>query len=190
MYPNLVKHILKYVSLNEDEIQILLKYIKPLSVRKKVNLLTEGQICKSLYFVEKGCMRLFFVDDKGVEQITQFAIENWWMSDFTSFNTQSPSQFYIQPVENSVLYVVEHHLREQLFQELPQLERYFRMIIEKAYSASQIRFKYLYNFSKVESFHHFSNLFPEFIQRIPQYMLASYLGFTPEYLSEIRKNRL
>lgn len=190
MYPNLVKHIQKYVKLNDEEIQILLTYAKPLSVKKRENLLIEGQTCKSLYFVEQGCLRLYFVDDKGVEQITQFAIENWWLTDYSSFNAQSASQFYIQSIENSVLYTIEHHLQEQLFKELPQLERYFRLIAEKAYAATQIRIKYLYDFSKVEQLQHFSTKFPEFIQRIPQYMLASYLGFTPEYLSEIRKNKL
>jgi hypothetical protein len=74
-----------------------------------------------------------------------------------------------------------------LLQQLPQLEKYFRYIHQRESAAAQRRIKYLYSFSKEERYHHFNKSFPEFIQRVPQYLLASYLGITPEYLSELRK---
>jgi CRP/FNR family transcriptional regulator len=184
---NFIDHIKKYISLNEDDIQILFTYIKSIEVKKKHFLLEEGEICKANYFVEKGLLRMFFINDKGVEQITQFALENWWLSDYMSFSMQSQAQFYIQAIENTEVIVLEHHKQEELFKQLPQLERYFRIIIQRAYAASQMRFKYFYDYSKEENYRQFVALFPEFVQRIPQYMLASYLGLTPEYLSELRK---
>lgn len=187
MQPKLIDHIKKYVELNDEQTHFLLDNIKPLTVKKKSYLLEEGQVCSSLYFVEKGCLRFFFINDKGIEQITQFAIENWWLTDYMSFDTQSPSQFFIQAIENTTVYTFDHNNQEKVFSQLPQLERYFRLVLHKAYSASQMRMKFLYDFSKEESYQHFSSKFPEFIQRIPQYMLASYLNLTPEYLSEIRK---
>lgn len=184
---NLIAHIKKQVALNEIETQLLSSRLKLLHVKKKEFLLQEGAVCKANYFVEKGLLRMFFINDKGVEQITQFALENWWLSDYMSFTMQSKAQFYIQAVENSEVIVIEHHLQEELFKQLPQLERYFRVMMQRAYAASQMRFKYFYDYSKEENYRQFVALFPEFIQRIPQYMLASYLGLTPEYLSELRK---
>ena len=184
---NFIHHIKKYISLNDDETDILSSYFKTITVKKKQFLLEEGKIGKANYFVEKGLLRMFFINDKGVEQITQFALENWWLSDYMSFTMQTPSHFYIQAVENSEIVVMEYHKQEELVKKLPQLERYFRIIIQRAYAASQMRFKYFYDYSKEENYRQFVALFPEFVQRIPQYMLASYLGLTPEYLSELRK---
>ena len=187
IYPNFIEHLKKYVSISEEELEVLSSLVKLISVKKKEYLLQEGQICKANYFVEKGCLRMFFINDKGVEQTTQFALENWWVSDYMSFSTKSKSQFYIQAVENSDIIVIEENKQEELFEKLPQLERYFRIMMQRAYSAAQMRVKFFHDFSKEESYRHFVAMFPEFVQRIPQYMLASYLGFTPEYLSELRK---
>ncbi len=185
--PNFFRHLKRYISLNEDEFQVLSDSIKLVSIKKKEYLLQEGQICKANYFAEKGLLRMYFINDKGVEQITQFALENWWIADYMSFTTQTPAHFYIQAVENSEVIMMEQHKQEELFKKLPQLEKYFRIIIQRAYAASQMRFKYFYDYSKEENYRQFVSLFPEFVQRIPQYMLASYLGLTPEYLSELRK---
>lgn len=187
MSSNFIRHINKYVTLTGEDELLLLNYAKPLQVEKKHYLLKEGRICKDLYFVEKGCLRMFFISDKGTEQITQFAIENWWLADYMSYDRQVPSQFYIQAVENSELYIIDHASQDILLKQLPQMERYFRLILQKAYAAAQMRIKYVYDLSKEERYQQFVTLFPGFAQRIPQYMMASYLGLTPEYLSEIRK---
>ena len=157
--------------------------------RKKENLLVEGQICKSHYFVLNGCLRKFFVNEKGIEQTTEFAIENWWITDNIAFENKLVSEFYIQAVENSEILIIDHHSQEKLLAEFPKMERYFRFIYQRAYAASQMRIKYLYSFSKEEFYHHLNSKYPAFVQRIPQYLIASFLGFTPEYLSEIRNKK-
>ena len=184
-----IQHINQYVSLTETEPAFVLQYSKLLSLKKKEHLLKEGQVCKNIYFVEKGCLRLYFINNKGIEQTTQFAIENWWMADYMSYTSQHPSSFYIQAVENSVICSVEYADQEALIKAVPAMERYFRLMLQKAFAASQLRIKYLYELSREEGYHHFINAYPDFVQRIPQYMLASYLGFTPEYLSEIRNKK-
>jgi len=191
MPAHLITHINRYVPLGEAEAQLLLQYVKPLSVKKKTFLLKEGQICQENYFVEKGCLRLFFVKDEGnMEKTTQFAIENWWLTDLVSYDRQEPSQFFIQAVEDSELLCLPAEKQEELFAALPQLERYFRLVLQKAQAASQLRIKYIFGLSREQQYRHFSELFPEFMQRVPQYMLASYLGLTPEYLSELRKKKI
>jgi len=181
-----IKHIQTYTSLSKADLTYLTLALKPTPIKKKEYLLKEGQVCKEIHFVEKGCLRLFFINEKGTEQTTQFALENWWISDYMSFDRQNPSTFYIQAVENSEITSLDSSLQEDLIKKIPQLEKYFRLMLQKAFAASQIRIKYLYELSKEDSYQQFISLYPGFVQRIPQYMLASYLGFTPEYLSELR----
>ena len=186
----LKKHIEKFIEVDNEDFLKIRSYFKPLELLKKHNLLTEGKICTFNYFVISGCLRLFFVNNKGVEQTVQFALENWWLSDYTSFSSQKPSEYYIQTVEKSEVLALDYVSQEKLLKEFPFMERYFRLIHQRAHAAYQLRIKYQYSASREELYHQFNDLFPEFVQRVPQYLLASYLGFTPEYLSEIRKKRI
>jgi CRP-like cAMP-binding protein len=190
MYPNFINHIRKYVDLEGDAIEILNQYIEPITFKKKEFLLKEGNVCRSIYFVEKGCLRMFFINDKTSEQITQFALENWWMADFFSFTDSKPSPYFIQAVEKSEIVSIDAPSLEALLKELPQMERYLRIVMQRALAASQLRMKLMYELSKEEFYTHFCKSFPGFIQRVPQYMIASYLGLTPEYVSELRKKNL
>jgi len=130
---------------------------------------------------------MFYYNDKMVEQTTQFALETWWISDYFSLMQQSLSQYSIQAVERSFVVAVDYSLQDKLFGEVPQLERYFRIMMQRALAASQLRVKLIYQYSKKEMYTQFVNAYPRFFQRVPQYMIASYLGLTPEYLSELRK---
>jgi CRP/FNR family transcriptional regulator len=189
MYSALYHHINKFIDLSNDEQQILASLLKSSTFKKKAFLHEAGETCKANYFVVKGCLRLYFIDIKGAEQTTQFAIENWWISDLTSFIFQKPSDFYIQAAEATEVIVIEHRHYDEIFDKLPKLERYFRSIYQKLHQASQVRIKYLYSQTAEERYTNFNKLFPEFVQRVPQYMLASYLGFTPEFLSKIRAKK-
>ena len=189
MNNGLAAHIRSFVPLADEEASLLNSYARPLVVKKKAFLLQEGQVCRENYFVEKGLLRMFFTDDKGAEQTLQFAIENWWITDYGSYGNGTPSQFFIQAVEHSSILAFNKAMQDELFAALPLLERYFRRMLEKAFGATQWRIRYIFSQSKQERYRHFSSLYPGFIQRIPQYMLASYLGLTPEYLSEIRKKK-
>jgi len=189
MYQPLFNHIERFIDLSNDDHEILEPLLKSFSVKKKTLLLEQGQICRANYFVVKGCLRLYFIDIKGVEQTTQFAIENWWITDLTSFLFQNASDFFIQAAENTEIIAIEQQDYECIFSWLPKMERYFRLVLQKNHQASQRRIMFLYSFTAEERYNHFNGLFPEFVQRIPQYMLASYLGFTPEFLSKIRAKR-
>lgn len=186
----LKKHIRKFVSISDADYDAIISYFKIIDVRKKQNLLLEGNICHANYFVVKGCLRLFFINEKGVEQTVQFALENWWLADYTSFSSQKPSDYYIQAIEKSEVLAIDFLSQEKMLKEFPQMDRYFRFIHQRAHAAYQFRIRSLYSASREELYHQFNKLYPQFVQRIPQYLLASYLGFTPEYLSEIRNRRI
>ncbi|SEH70465.1 cAMP-binding domain of CRP or a regulatory subunit of cAMP-dependent protein kinases [Paenimyroides aquimaris] len=180
-------HLDKFITISDSEFAEILSFFEIRTIRKKENLLEEGQICKEHYFVLKGVLRKFFINEKGTEQTTEFAIENWWLTDNLAYEHQLKTGFYIQAVETSEILVITQKNQEQLLAQFPVLERYFRFIYQRAYAASQMRIKYIFSYSKDEFYFQLVKKYPEFVQRVPQYLIASFLGFTPEYLSEIRK---
>lgn len=143
----------------------------------------------SNYFVLSGCFRLYLITDTGSEQILQFGIPNWWICDYQSLENKAPSDYYIQAVENSEVAILDRSIQQELFNKIPLLDRYFRLMVQRAYTASLKRIQYIFCQSAEERYWQFSNSFPEFIQQVPQYMLASFLGFTPEFLSTIRAKK-
>jgi CRP/FNR family transcriptional regulator, anaerobic regulatory protein len=186
----LINHIRRYISLTEEEDERVLSHFKLVKLRKKQNILEQDEACQLNVFVVRGCLRMFFINGQGVEQTTQFALENWWLTDLHAFMNRTPASYYIQAVERTEVYSISAEHMEVLVTELPAMERYFRLMYQRAAAAAQLRIKYLYELSRKESYLHFRAQFPEFVQRVPQYLLASYLNLTPEYLSEIRKKTL
>ncbi|MCW3091953.1 MAG: cyclic nucleotide-binding protein [Ferruginibacter sp.] len=187
MSEKLIEHFKKYVAIDTQHETEILNFFQPKTFSKKANLINENTYCKLNFFITEGCLRMFFVNQKGVEQTIQFAIENWWITDYFAFESQTKTEFTIQAVEATNVLAIDYQHQEELLGKFPQLERYFRLINQRAYAASLLRTKYLYDFSGEEIYQHFYENYPEFAKRIPQHLLASYLNMTPEYLSEIKK---
>jgi CRP-like cAMP-binding protein len=185
----LVQHLRKYTEVEEKEVQPILSYFRTITVGRKENLQEAGKLCRYHYFVGKGCLRMFFINEKGNEQTSQFAIENWWLTDHLSFSHQRETEFFIQSVERSELLAIDFNAQEQMFKAHPCVERYFRKIYEIAYGAMQRGKKFQYDLSGEERYLHFITAYPDFVNRVPQYLIASFLDITPEYLSEIKKRR-
>lgn len=190
MLSNLIVHINKFITLDDTEVEMVLSHFHYQIVPKKSLLLEEGQVCNKQYFILKGCVRSYIINDKGNEQTLQFAIENWWITDYLGFQNQGLSNFYIQAVEKSEVISIDKESLEKLLEQVPRLERYFRLVLQKSFGASQVRIKYLFTMSAEERYHNMNNQFPEFVQRVPQYMLASYLDFSAEFLSKIRAGKV
>lgn len=188
MYENLIAHIKKFVPITDEEESIIISSFRHKKIRKKEFLLKEQQTCTANHFVIKGCFRMYFIQDNGVERITQFAIENWWITDYQSLDWKQPSNFNIQAIEPSEIAILDRDCIPTLCDRIPKLDRYFRIIVQRHLAASQQRLFYIYSYPGEERYHHFNNNFPGFIQRVPQYMIASYLGFTPEFISKIKGN--
>lgn len=183
-------HIAKFAQVSDNEFERIKTFFETKEVAKKDNLVEEGQICRHHYFVLSGLLRKFYINEKGLEQTTEFAIETWWITDNFAYENQVPTGFYIQAVEKSVILYISQEKQEKLLEEFPVMERYFRYVYQRAYAAAQKRIQFLFSFSKEEFYLQAVRNHPDFVQRVPQYLIASYLGFTPEYLSEIRKRLL
>ncbi len=185
----LITHIRKFVELTDEEAALISSKLTLLKLKKKAFALTPGKTCRANYFVVKGCMRLYFINKKDTEQITQFAIENWWVTDYDSVDSKKPSHFYIQAIEDSEVLVLDQQTETELIAQIPAFEHYLRLILQKAFTAAQRRMEMIHNMTDEERYRGFSSRFPDFTQRVPQYMVASYLGVTPQFISRVRARR-
>ncbi|MFV0565404.1 MAG: Crp/Fnr family transcriptional regulator [Flavobacteriaceae bacterium] len=182
----LLQYINNYVSLTKAEQDFLESKVSVRKYLKGQYIVQQGDVCKYECFVLSGCTKTFYVDAEGQEHIVMFSIEDWWTSDMGSFIAQTPADFNIQCLENSELVMFSYDNIEGLYEGIPKLERFFRQIIEKAFVASQKRIVRSFSLSAKEQYLFFREQYPKIEQRIPQYMIASYLGITKEFLSKIK----
>jgi len=187
MFDLLFTYISDKVMLTTEEMQLLKAFFIPKKLRKKQYLLQEGDICKYTAFVEKGALRSYTIGDNGNEHIIQFALEGWWISDNYSFLTGEPSSYTIDALEDAELLLITATSMEAMLEKIPKMERYFRILLQKNMIALQLRLACTLSQTAEEKYTSFSNLYPSILQRVPQHMIASYLGITPETLSRIRK---
>jgi len=182
----LLQYISQYVQLTEDEQQLFLSKIRLGKYLKGQYVVQNGNVCRYESFVLKGCLKTFYIDNEGQEHIVMFAIENWWTADLGSFLTQTPACYNILCLENCELAQITYADLEALYLAIPKLERFFRIIIQKAYIAAQQRIVNNFSMAAKDRYVQFRKQYPEIDQRVPQYMIASYLGITKEFLSKIR----
>ena len=187
MFNLLRTHIEKRVQLTDEEFEVISKFFIPKKLRKKQFLLHEGEVCKNIGFVNSGCLREYTIDSKGSEHIIQFAIEDWWISDPNSFLSGLPSTYNIDALENSEVLLLEKSAREKLLDSCPKMERFFRILIEANFVATQRRITESLSTSAEERYLKFIKMYPKLIEQVSQNHIASYLGITPQSLSRIRK---
>jgi CRP-like cAMP-binding protein len=182
----LVDYINRVVPLTEDEVKILVSIVSYRKMLKGQYFLQQGDVCKFSGFIVSGCTKTFYVDDEGQEHIVMFSIEDWWTSDMGSYITQKPADYNVQCLENTSLIQFSFEEQENLLRQIPKLERFFRIIIERAFVASQKRIIRNLSMSAKDRYLFFRSEYPQIEQRIPQYLIASYLGITKEFLSKIK----
>ena len=183
-------HVNEKVSLTEEEQHTIKTFFSPKKLRKKQYLLQEGDVCKYMAFVEKGLLRSYNVDDKGYEHMIQFAWEGWWISDTYSFLSGEPAAYNIDAIEDAELLLISLSHFEEMMLKVPKMERYFRILFQNNIISKERRLLSSITYSAEEKYLKLSETNPELIQRIPQNLIASYLGITPETLSRIRKHLL
>ena len=182
----LIDYINRITQLSAEEEKILLSRVESRRYLKGQYMVQQGDVCKLSAFVVKGCTKTFYLDEQGQEHVILFSIEDWWTSDLASFSTQTPSDLNVQCLENTEVIVFPYETFDQLLEEVPVLERFFRKIIERALVASQKRIVRNLSMAAKERYLHFRRQYPKIEQRVPQYLIASYLGITKEFLSKIR----
>lgn len=188
MFTQLFKSIQEKVALTNEELELCKTFFIPKKIRKKQLLLQEGDLCTYNAFIEKGILRSFTVDEKGSEHIVQFGLEGWWISDMASFLSGAKSTYTIEALEDSEVLLLTTASLEFLMNKVPKFERYQRILLQNAYIALQARIASSLTETAEEKYTKLINAHPGIVQRVPQHMIASYLGLTPETLSRIRKH--
>jgi CRP-like cAMP-binding protein len=173
--------------LSEEEKSVVEKYFKERRIQRRQFILHEGDISKYNSFVVEGCFRMYMVDEKGKEHNLQFAVENWWIGDIGSFQSEEPSRLYIEALENSIVLQIKKEDQLKLFVDHPKFNRIFRVFTENALVSAQRRILQNISSSAEERYLDFLKRYPDFFNRISNVQIASYLGVTPEFLSTIRK---
>jgi len=184
----LLKHnILKHITLSTKELENFCILFNQKDVKKKQFLMREGEVCKFEGFVTKGLFRVFHIDSNGFEQVLYFAQENWWITDIDSFTNETPTQLYIQALEDSQVLLISKKDKELAYINIPKIEKLFRIMTQKTHIALQQRM--IDNLSKTadQRYVDFIQKYPNLFQRLTNVQIAAYLGISHEFLSKIRR---
>ena len=180
-------HILKNISLTNEEFGFFASLLKSRSLEKGELLTREGDICKHETFVTKGCLKSYYEDEHGVEHILDFSIEGWWADDLFSFLTQTPSRSAIKAIEDTNVLQISKQDLEQVYKSIPKFERFFRLLFQRAYITQREQINLILSTPAEERYIQFLSKKPYAEERFSQKDIASYLGVTPQFLSSLKR---
>jgi CRP-like cAMP-binding protein len=175
-------------SFTGDEMAVVESVFVPARLAAGEFLQRAGEVATHAAFVASGCLRSYVIDAKGKEHIVQFAPETWWLADNTSLSTRTPTQYFYQAVEDSALLLIDPGSHQRIVDHVPAYAAAFRAGLQKHAAAKDLRIVTSLAATAEERYLEFMQTYPSIAQRVPQWMLASYLGVSPETVSRIRKN--
>jgi len=183
-------HIIKRISLSEDEVREFLSCFKITKVKKRQFIIQPDFVPKYRNFVVQGAFRAYVVADQGEEHTIQFAVEDWWISDYNGYIFQKPASMFVMAMEDSIILQIDFESEQKLKLSNHKFETFFRIMAERSFAGMQRRL--ISNLTKTaeERYEEFEEKYPSIASRVPQYTLASFLGMTTQYLSKLRKSRV
>jgi CRP-like cAMP-binding protein len=185
----ILKNIFKHIELNKEEIDYFTSLLVYKKVARKTILLSEGQTCKYLSYVHSGALRAYHIDKDGKESTIMFAVADWWVTDMYCFLNNKPAMMFIETIAESVIYQISKTNFDKLFSAVPKFERFFRILMQNAYTREQLRIIENLSLPAEERYNSFVKKYPHIAEAVTQKQIASYLGVTPEFLSAIRKEK-
>lgn len=186
-HEKLFANIRRFVQIEQEDALKIAAIARVVQIRKRQFIDQPGYVCRFRNYVVKGAFRSFYVSKDGKEHTVQIAIDDWFVSDFYSYITQTPATLFVEALENSVIIQMHYDDIESLCRQIHSLSEYFRITTERAFAFSRKRA--LGNLSKTAEERYLDILerYPDIVNRVPQKVIASYLGMTPEFMSKIRK---
>jgi CRP-like cAMP-binding protein len=185
-----LENMRKHIRLTEEEEAVVLSKLRPVKLKRREHLLKQGTVARDLAFVLEGCLRAYALDDNGFEHILQFAPAGWWISDMSSVISRSESLLNVDAIKPSEVLLLSREDQLSLFDEVPKLERYFRVLTENGLVSSRMRLIENLSLTARQRYQRFCQTYPNLINEIPQKYIASFIGVTPEFLSKIRGEKL
>lgn len=184
---NIETYLSEILEIPKDAITTCSGFYVSKKVAKNEFLLKEGEICLDTFFVEKGLLRMFSLDKNGKEHVIQFAPENWLISDRSSLNFNEKSKFYIEAIEDTEVFILGNDFFTKMIENYPHIAERNDLLLQKHIRNLQNRVNSLLADTAEERYMNFIKMYPDILLRVPQWMVASYLGITPESLSRVRK---
>lgn len=182
-----LKHIQSLVLVKDESIPIINSCIVYKELSKKEFLLQPGETSSTMNFIVEGCMRSYYLDENAQEHTLQLGIEEWWINDLYSYLSRKKTRMYVQALEKTYLIQLPRKELEQLYVDVPEISNFFRIKIQNAYVVTQERVIDSMADEAYDRYERFRKSYRNIEQRVPQYIIASYLGITPEFLSYLRK---
>ncbi|WP_432220992.1 Crp/Fnr family transcriptional regulator [Flavobacterium sp. TMP13] len=189
-YTSFQENILKYVDLSEDELAHFTSFYSLQKIEKNTIILNQGEVCEFESYVIEGCFKIFYQDENIKEHILYFAIEDWWILDVGSFVSGQMSKLNIQALEDSVVLTISRAAKEQLYEDIPKVEKLFRIMNQKSLASMQLRIISMLHKNADKRYLDFNERYPTLSQRIAQHQIAAYLGISHEFLSKVKKRIL
>ena len=187
LFSSFIDYIQQIVPLTDEEVSLLLSKVKLRNYLKNQYIVQKGDVCFTTNFIISGCTKTFYRDIEGNEHVFLFSEENWWTSDLGSFVSQTPADFDVCCLEDTNVVQINYHDLQDLYASIPKLESLFRIIVERAYIATQKRLIQNFSLPAKERYLIFASNYPSIVNRVPQYLIASYLGITKQFLSKVKK---
>ena len=188
-YDGILTNIGRQISPDATETEYFLSLLKFRRLPRKGLLLKEGQACTWFYYVHSGTLRAYCTDKKGKEATVMFAPADWWVTDMFCFLNGRKAMMTIEALEESAVFQMSKTQLDGLFDRLPKFERWFRCLMQNAYTREQLRAIDNLSLSAEERYLRFIEKYPLIAGQVTQKQIASYLGITPEFLSAIRQKR-
>jgi CRP-like cAMP-binding protein len=185
----LLNYFDKLIPLCREEKELVSTVFYSRLFRKRQYVLQEGDVCTQFYFVVRGCLRMYKIDDKGSTHILQFAAENYWINDLGSFHGVKPSSLNIDALEDTVVLQINRDDLISLYIQAPKFDRIFRVLLENSFIRLQERLLQNISSTAEERYQSFLEIYPHLVNRLSQVQIASFLGITPEFLSRLRNRR-
>lgn len=188
MHPDsIITHVSRHIRLSADECRRFTEMLKPVELARKDRLLQEAAPCRMLNYVEEGALRAYYIGPDGKEHTIMFAIRDWWITDMYCYLNNLPAMVNIEAIAPTRLWQLEKNSFDRLFTEIPAFERFFRILMQNAYTREQLRVIQNLSLPAEERYKGFLEKYPLIATQVTQKQIASYLGVTPEFLSTIRK---
>ena len=188
MFNQLDASVARFIQLTAEELELFHSLLQFKKVKKKQFLLQEGEVCDFEAYLLKGCCRSYYLDKEGTETILLFAVEDWWVSDLSSFSEQTPSNMFIETVEDCEMLLINYANKMQLFEQVPKFEKFYRLLVQRSLGVLQKRFYASVSQTAEERYLAFMEKYPHIVQRVPQHQIARYIGVSQEFLSKVRSN--
>jgi len=183
----LYEKIKEYVTAEDQDLNLIDAYFQHQKIKKGTLLNKDGEVTRHAIFVVKGLFRTFIIDEQGVEHILQFSMPGWWTGNLASLLSGKPSRFFVEALEDAEILIISKDAWNSLLEKAPFYLDYHRKLVERSLIATQDRLLEAYSVDARKKYLHLLETFPDILQRVPQYMIASYLGMSRETLSRVRR---